>query len=409
MELRPILSSLRRHKTAALLIVLEIAVSCAIVCNALFLIGARIEHMNRPSGTDEMHVVAVKVNAIGRNDDAMARSRSDLDALRALPGVRSAAIVGMVPFGNSNWSSGIKLQADQQNSSAQASNYMVGEDALRALGLKLVAGRDFNADEYVDIDGVSDDDLKFPSVILSQSLARKLFPDGNAIGRSIYVFGDVPHRVVGVVERLAQPRDNGKPATYDDAMLLPGRPSYRSGGTYLLNVADPTNRQNLLDAAKKTLAAQDAHRILNQKQSLTLQDLRERYYRKDRAMVGLLIGVSILLLLVTALGIIGLASFWVQQRTKQIGIRRALGATRNDILRYFQTENFLLASGGIVLGMLLAFGINQLLMSQYELPRLPWFYLPVGAVLLWTLGQLAVLGPALRAAAIPPVVATRSA
>jgi putative ABC transport system permease protein len=89
-------------------------------------------------------------------------------------------------------------------------------------------------------------------------------------------------------------------------------------------------------------------------------------------------------------------------------VRRALGATRGQILRYFQTENFLLATVGIILGMLLAYSINQLLMSKYELPRLPLHYLPIGAVALWVLGQLAVLGPARRAAAVPPAVATRS-
>ena len=125
-------------------------------------------------------------------------------------------------------------------------------------------------------------------------------------------------------------------------------------------------------------------------------------------MVWLLLAVIVALLVVTALGIVGLASFWVQQRTRQIGVRRALGATRGQILRYFQTENFLLATLGIVLGMALAYGINGLLMQHYELPRLPLWYLPIGALTLWALGQIAVLGPAWRAAAVPPAVATRS-
>ena len=124
-------------------------------------------------------------------------------------------------------------------------------------------------------------------------------------------------------------------------------------------------------------------------------------------MAGMLVGVIVALLLVTSLGIVGLASFWVQQRRRSIGIRRAIGATRGDILRYVQTENFLIVSGGIVLGMLLAYALNLWLMKYYELPRLPLLYLPVGAGLLWLLGQGAVFGPALRAAAVPPVVATR--
>ncbi|MET0504719.1 MAG: ABC transporter permease, partial [Luteibacter sp.] len=80
---------------------------------------------------------------------------------------------------------------------------------------------------------------------------------------------------------------------------------------------------------------------------------------------------------------------------------------RRDIMVYFQTENFLLASFGIGLGMVLAYAINLVLMLNYELPRLPWTYLPVGAILLWLLGQLAVFAPARRAAAVPPIVATR--
>ncbi|WP_434027186.1 ABC transporter permease [[Pseudomonas] boreopolis] len=408
MDIRPIVSSLSRHKLAALLIVLEIAASCAIVCNALFLIGDRIGHMQRPSGTNEAHLVALKVNAVNRDGDAMAITRADLEALRSLPGVRAATIINQVPFGNSMWNSGVKLDANQEESTLVSTNYMVGRDGLRTLGLQLIAGRDFNASEYSDLNQGNDDALSFPAVILSQPLAQHLFPDGQAIGKAIYVFGDTPHRIVGVVARMTQPRDSRKTGNYEESMIFPGMPDYDSG-VYLLDVADPGQREAVLAAAKKTLMAQGPLRIVSSRTSTTLQELRERYYRNDRAMAWLLVGVSGLLLLITALGIVGLASFWVQQRTKQIGIRRALGATRQQILRYFQTENFLLAGIGIVLGMLLAYSLNLLLMDRYELPRLPLAYLPIGALLLWLLGQLAVLWPARRAAAIPPAVATRSA
>jgi putative ABC transport system permease protein len=98
----------------------------------------------------------------------------------------------------------------------------------------------------------------------------------------------------------------------------------------------------------------------------------------------------------------------VAQRRRQIGIRRAVGARRGHILSYFRTENFLLSAAGVALGMVLAFGINLYLMQRYEMARMPWYYLPAGAVALWLLGQLAVLGPAWRAAAVPPVEATRA-
>jgi putative ABC transport system permease protein len=126
------------------------------------------------------------------------------------------------------------------------------------------------------------------------------------------------------------------------------------------------------------------------------------------SMAWMLVLVCVVMLAVTAFGIVGLTSFWVQQRRRQIGIRRAVGATRGHIMQYFQAENFLLSSAGIVLGMALAFAINLYLMHHYEMTRMPWFYPPGGAIALWLLGQLAVFGPALRAAAVPPVVATRS-
>jgi putative ABC transport system permease protein len=113
-------------------------------------------------------------------------------------------------------------------------------------------------------------------------------------------------------------------------------------------------------------------------------------------------------LVVTALGIVGLASFWVQQRRRQIGIRRALGATRGRILRYFQVENFLIVGAGVGVGMAFAYAINAWLIAHYELPRLPLGYLPLGAAMMWLLGQLAVLTPALRAARMSPAMATRT-
>ena len=85
MELRPILSTLRRHKTAASLIVLEIALSCAIICNALFLISQRLESMAVTSGFDETHVVRVQIGGIGTDDNAAALTQSDLAVLRGVP------------------------------------------------------------------------------------------------------------------------------------------------------------------------------------------------------------------------------------------------------------------------------------------------------------------------------------
>ena len=413
MEIRPILSTLSRHKTAAALIVLEIALTCAIICNALFMIGDRITQINEPSGIAEKELVRVQITSIGSDDNAVAQTRTDLAALRAIPGVKEATIVNQVPFVNSSWNSGVRLKPDQQQTTLEATVYMAEDRFLQTFGLKLVAGRDFNADEYVDSDTLdkAKDPIAIPGALITRKMAEKLFPGvpmAQVVGKSFYSWGDSPIRIVGVLDHLVRPSMQGGPSAHEFSMVFPIRTNYTVGGNYVIRT-DPEHRDEVLKAAVATLRAQRNDRIILENNTKSFEALRAEFYQAPRAMAWLLGAVCVGLLLITALGIVGLASFWVQQRTKQIGIRRALGATKGQILRYFQTENFLLAGIGIALGMLLAFALNQLLMSKYELPRLPLFYLPIGALTLWLLGQVAVFGPARRAASVPPAIATRSA
>lgn len=409
MEIRPILSTLMRHKTAASLIVLEIALTCAIICNALFMIGARISQISETSGLAENEMVRVQLVPIGDDKDSEAQTRSDLAMLRQLPGVKAATTVNQVPFVNSSWNSGVRLSPDQQNTTLNATTYMAEEQFLDAFGLKLVAGRNFTPDEYQSFEVLNsaDSDARVPSAILTRAMAERLFPGEDALGKSIYVWGNEPIRIVGIVEHLVRPSMQGGPSAREHSLIFPVTVTYNLGGNYVIRTS-PERRAEVLVAASEALRGNGPKRIILEDNTKTFSELRQEFYQQQRSMAWLLGIVCIGLLLITALGIVGLASFWVQQRTKQIGVRRALGATKGQILRYFQTENFLLASIGIVLGMLMAFGINQFLMSQYELPRLPLYYLPAGALALWLLGQIAVFGPARRAASVSPAIATRS-
>jgi putative ABC transport system permease protein len=403
MEILPIISTLSRHKMAAALIVLEIALTCAIVCNALFLIADRLTRMHRPSGIDESTLVGITLAGIGHKSDAAALTQQDLAALRAIPGVKAAASSNMVPFGNSSWNTDISRQKDFPDSH-NAAIYM-GEGTLETFGVRLLAGRTFQPDEYNDIEPVESKTAKLPSVIVTRSLADELFPSGDALGKPVYIMGDDPQIIVGIIDNFIRPNDAAHPGHAYDTMFLPVRLPITRSGNYVLRI-DPTERDRVLGLVESTLDRVDPARIVLKQKGLA--EMRRDYYAKDRAMAFLLAGVSLALLLITALGVVGLASFWVQQRTRQIGIRRALGATRGDIRRYFQLENFILATIGIALGMALAYAINLVLMDRYEVPRLPADVLPAGAGLLWLLGQLAVLGPATRASAIAPAVATRT-
>jgi putative ABC transport system permease protein len=332
-----------------------------------------------------------------------------LAALQQIPGVQAVGMTNQVPFGGESSNGNVMLSPTQPHRTLNAAEYF-GENLVQAFGLHLIAGRTLRPDEYVNADVVikaladgSDKGFPMPTII-TQALAARLWPQQSALGKLVWLTPTASFRVVGMVSTLARANAYNT-ATAQYSMIIPLRMGADKDQSYLLRTRSE-DRQRVLAAARTVLEHVDPGRVITH--ARTYDGIRSDYFKDDHAMAGMLVSVIIAVLLVTGLGIVGLASFWVGQRRKQIGIRRALGATRGDILRYFQTENFLIVTFGIVVGMALAYGLSLLLMQHYELPRLPLFYLPIGAIALWLIGQLAVLGPAMRAANVPPVVATRS-
>lgn len=424
MQIQPILATLRHHKLTVALLILQVACTCAIVCNVAFMIVQRVQQISLPTGIAENQLSVIHSRFIGNDADPWAvqhkadleqadwaQHEVDLAALRAIPGVESAVEVRFaLPLDTNNESFGTcpsqqALDQAMQSMSIHGTGcvdvdvYDGSPGLIATLGLHLIAGRDFKPDEYV-----LGHKKEPPVAIISSALAQHLFPGQNALGKELYV-GKRIIRVVGIVGTLLAPNLPGGGKDYD-TMIWPQLAE--STGVYYVMRSAPQDRARILKAAEATLLKLGPGRYINPKYVETYSQIRAKYFQRDTTMIGLLIASALGLLFVTALGIAGLANFWVGQRTRSIGIRRAVGATRGDILRYFQTENFLVVAGGVVLGVLLAIGLNLLLMHYYQLTRLPLWYLAVGVVALWLLGQLAVLAPALRAANVPPVVATRS-
>ena len=409
MDILPILSTLRRHKVILWLLMLEIALSCAIICNGVFLVAQRIQHMDMPSGIAEHELVQIQQAPIASPPDRYARAQEDLAALRQISGVQAVGMSNQVPFGGASSNGNVMLSPTQPHRTLSAAEYF-GENLVQTLGLHLTAGRSLRPDEYVDADVVirelaDGSDKGFPMpMLVSQALATRLWPQQNPLGKLVWLTPTASFRVVGVVATLAR-ANAWNTATAQYSMIIPLHMGADKDQSYLIRTR-PEDRQRVLAAAVAALKRADPTRVITH--TRTYDQIRSDYFKDDHAMAGMLVSVILAVLLITGLGIVGLASFWVAQRRKQIGVRRAIGATRADILRYFQTENFLIVTFGIMAGMALAYGLSLWLMMHYELPRLPLTYLPIGAVVLWLIGQLAVLGPALRAARVPPVVATRS-
>lgn len=409
MEIRPIFSAMMRSKTGVILIAVQIALTLAILSNALYVVRDRTNEANRVSGVDDANLFMIAVSD-KNSDGVLARQKRDEDALRAIPGVASVAWTTQMPLSQSGSNTGVQTDPKQTDSVASPAVYAGNDTLVKTFGLKMLEGRDFNSGDMLEINDNLPDQPKHKVALVTKALAKKLYPnDASALGKIFYNGrGDPPIEIIGVVDALVTPwgragwntENNG-----DESFILPAR--YVQPYNIYAVRAEPGQRERVMKEAEKALLVLEQGRLVVQNESM--DQLRENRYRGEHTMANGLLIVIGLLLLMTASGIVGLASLWVNQRRKQIGVRRALGARRSDILRYFVTENVMICVFGIVMGSGLAIALNRAMMSELELQRLPLVYLLTGAAALLLLGVSAVLGPAWRAAQIAPAIATRSA
>ena len=399
MEIGPIFRAMLRNKTGPILIALQIALTLAVLVNAVFIIQKRLEKIARPTGMDVENIITVVSSGIGQDFDGQAAVRGDLVALEAIPGVIAATSTQQVPLSGSGWGTELKASPEEDAPRLNAAQYFMNAHAIEALGVSLESGRGFT-----DEDIIYPDDFNTPpdSLILTRAYADALFPGGNALGSAVYDGLNRPRTVIGIVEHM-----HGAWVEWDkldNVILLPVVPP-GTASHYLVRT-EPGQRDRLMPVIEETLLRVNDRRIVRDMR--TLSEIKARSYMADRGMAVLLAVVVALMVLVTAVGIVGLASFAVRQRVKQIGTRRAIGARRRAIVRYFMLENWLITTAGVVLGTALTLGVNYWLVTSYELERLDPIYVPLGILSLWALGLAAVAWPARKAAGISPAVATRT-
>jgi putative ABC transport system permease protein len=413
---RPIFSSMLRNKTGVLLIIAQIALTFAIIANALYVVQQRLAEANRVTGIDDAGVFAIGImSAPGKNDEFI-RQQLDVQALRAIPGVKAAAWMNQMPLLQSGSNSAIFIDRKSKVPAAVPATYFSGASPVDALGIKLIEGRDFSADDYITHDNSlpNETQAQLQVVLITQALAKALYPNEKSVVGKIIYWGSNeeksnPIRIIGVIDSLVTPWGYaswaGKNVDGKQSLIFPLR-SHQPFQLYAVR-SNLIQRAEVMKAAEKTLLGIAPGRMVTVNSDMN--EIRERRYSGENKMALTLIIVVALLLMITAAGIVGMASLWVNQRRKQIGVRRALGATRGDILQHFLSENFLITSIGIVVGILFTVVLNLVLVEKLEMQQLPVMYLPIGAVLLWVMGLLAVYGPARRAASVSPAIATRSA
>jgi putative ABC transport system permease protein len=404
LNIRPLLSALRRSPTGAVLVTLQVAITLAVLANAAFLVRQHIAEIEQPVGLDTRDTFGMIVGPVSDRFNVARAETEDLAYLRSLPGVTAAAATVGIPLtGMGAWSRSFWRQPGQRG--AAVWSYLMdgsSRDLLRTLDVPLLAGRNFTPSEILPLAPGHNQPAE---VILTRALAHALFPRGDALGRAIYDSDSDPLTVIGITANFMGAVGSGADIARDHVALIPTTPG--QGGFYALVVRTrPGRRDGILRAARRHIGAAHEYGVIAH--PMTLAAARDAFETNDRNVAIFLTAVTALMLLVCCLGIFGLATFNVGSRTRQIGTRRAVGARKRDIVIHFLLENALVLTAGALLGSVLALAIGDWLTAHYGLPRLDPAYLAAGILVLWVVGQLAAWQPARKAAAVPPSVATRT-
>ena len=399
MPIGPILRAMNHNRTRFFLIVLEIAITLAIVTNAVNMILAQRAQMQKTSGFDDDNMLRISATPFAPEfkEDSYTENvvNADMRAIRAIPGVKSVTTTGFLPW-QGGGSSGM-YRADGYPDKFQAQFYAARGDLIGTIGGKLKSGRMFREN-----DTPVDQNTSTTVTIISSELAKKLWGDANPIGRVITgAEGETPRTVIGVIDQFYNPYAWN---IGDYVIFTPGR-SYDGGGSSYLVRTEPGAMKTVADALEPALVKVNGGRVFR---TLTIPQIKERFFSGNNLVIRAMGAVIVVLVFITALGILGITSLAVSERTKQIGTRRALGATKGDILKHFLAENWIVTTIGLILGVIATYALNFFLVSQLTDATMPWYLVGIGIVLLWINGLVATIPPALRAASVSPAIATRS-
>jgi putative ABC transport system permease protein len=400
MEIRPILSALLRNRAGAILVALQIAITLAIVVNAVYLTQQRVSKISRDTGLDDQNIFAFAAQGFDKDFNFQAMVRDDMALIRQLPGVIDATPISQIPLSGGGSSSGFYSLPEKKGKDSPANLFRVDEHGVNSLGVKLSEGKTFDPAmiELQDTDVQGEP----PYAIVSRAFAAALFPgDKTFVGKDFFDDQGKPIRIIGVIEHM-----HGSWVGWDklDRIALIPRitgPSVR----YLVRAA-PGEMNRLMTTIDTELRKRDPNRVVGKMRKMS--DYKQNSYSGDMLLAITLTVVTGLVLIFSSLGIFGLATFNVNNRTRQIGTRRAIGARKLDIVRYFMTENWLVTTIGVLVGCALALAAGFWLSNQYQMPRLDLYYLLGGVLGLWAVGQLAAWQPSRKAARVSPAMATRN-
>ena len=407
-EIVQILSSLRRSKIGALVIVIQTALTMLMISNVASIVAARAAFFTRSTGLNEANLFATGWR-FTKNDATQAMLETDIHSVQSVPGVVDVVSTNSYPIRGHGLMMGVGLKAGESNEQAVGgidTVYTMDDHAIPTMGLQLVAGRNFRSDEIFT--GSSKPGSVPQVAIITVSLARSLFGNADALDKVIYLTGgptSPPLTVIGIVKRLQGVTAAGTldPVASENSIILPIR-TPEPNELFVIRVK-PGSLETVMPAVQAALVKNNPWRIFGRLRPFS--EIRASAYEKDRLIAMALIVIAAVLVCVAVLGVTGLTSYWVSRRRLQIGIRRALGATRAAIIRYFLLENAVLCLIGVGLGSAATLAVNHWLFVRYGVGRIQVFDLLACCVTIIIVGQLAAVVPAARAAKDDPAKTLR--
>jgi predicted permease len=399
----------RRSRAGSLLVIGQLAASVALVAAGGLFVRSAFKAANPDVGFsfDRQLIVSIDPSLAGF-DEARTRTiyRTALDRLRSVPGVDRVSLASTVPFGEFEEVRMVRLAPSDEGIGADF--VIVGSEYFETLGLALLRGRGFTP---IEADPLGSGPAGPMPAVIDRVLARRLFGDDDPIGRRVLVQRrpEAPaaaHVVVGVSSDMKHDIFDVAPRPH---LFVPHGAHFRAFMTLHIRTAPGASDSQVLSTIRRELLSVDPRLPIISAKTLTEHRDRSVSEWSVRAAAAIFSAFGILALLLAAIGVYGLKAYEVSRRTREFGIRMAIGASAASVLRLVLIEGVRTTAISLSLGLLLAAGLGKLVSGLlYSVSPFDPVALVTAALVLTAAAMTACVVPALRATRVAPAVTLRA-
>lgn len=405
MEILHILKILKRSKAIAILIILQVAITLAIVSNSVFITANVLDNWLIEANLDEHEIINIWTTAYDDNLEPRQLIEDDIQRLKNIEGVNLVTPTKEHVLELNIYRSRVFTSVDKDAKPIEVGLFDTNLDGSEILGINLISGRNLTALDLVE-GHYQNTPQTAANVLVSEDMAKSLFPDGNALGATFYINGNrEPAKIVGIYNNIML----GEMAVYGQveyhSIIRPQVKYGQNALFYYMARIDPNMGEEILQKIEDVLYEQPGRYVQGVEFAARA---KKRLWDGRSSFAFTMLGISFIGICITAMGIVGLVTFSVSLRKKEIGTKRALGATKSQVIRYFLIENSILALLGMTLGVILSLYLNLLLVDRFNNGGLIQLdYCIYIACFIWSICLMAVYFPARKAANIAPEIITR--